>query len=221
MAEVPLPCLCLVTDRHRCEGRRLEAVVEAAVCGGVNLIQLREKDLAAGKLLALARRLRDLTKGRALLFVNDRIDVALACEADGVQLGEEGLPLEVARDIARGRLLLGRSVHSVEGAVAAEVGGADLLVVGAIFPTGSHPGVAAAGVELLDRIRRRVGIPVLAIGGVKAQTVKLVIGAGASGAAVITAITQSPDPKRAAEEIMAQMRAAWSSSPLGETAKPA
>ena len=196
-------------------------MVDAAVRGGVNLIQLREKDMAASRLLALAKRLRNLTNGRALLFINDRIDVALACGADGVQLGEEALSLEAARRVSGGRLLLGRSVHSVESAATAEAAGADLLLLGTIFPTESHAGVAAGGLELLERVRRHVGLPILAIGGVNADTVASVIRAGASGAAVITAITRSPDPNSAAREIMAEMAAAWRVSTLEGTERQA
>jgi thiamine-phosphate pyrophosphorylase len=205
------PILCLVTDSNQCAGRPLEDVVAQAVHGGVNLVQLREKDLPSGQLYALARRLREVTSGKALLFVNDRVDVAIACGADGVQLGEEGLPLDAARQVSGGRLLLGRSVHSVEGAAQAEANGADLLIVGTIFPTGSHPGAATGGVGLLEQVRKRVSIPFLAIGGVKADNVESVMKAGAAGAAVITAITLSESPAQASREMMSRMKAAWDS----------
>jgi thiamine-phosphate pyrophosphorylase len=141
-----------------------------------------------------------------LLFVNDRIDVALACEADGVQLGEEGLPVEVARWVSRSRLLLGRSVHGVGGAETAEAEDADILVVGAVFPTGSHPGTVSQGVELLEGVRSRTRIPFLAIGGVNASNVQAVIEAGASGTAVISAIMRSDDPTRASALLAQRMR---------------
>ena len=213
MCELPVPGLCLVTDRHQCGGRPLEEVVARALEGGVNLVQLREKDLPAGELIALAERLRELTKRRALLFVNDRLDVALASGADGAQIGEEGLPLKAAREVSEGRLLLGRSVHSVEGAVEAEAGGADLLVVGTIFPTRSHSGTPIAGVQLLEQVRGRVQVPFLAIGGVNTENIGAVIEAGASGAAVISAITRSRDPAQASAELMTRMRKAWASIP--------
>ena len=99
---IPIPCLCLVTDRRLCNSdpEELERRVAGAVRGGVNMVQLREKDLTGGRLLELALRLRKATNGSALLFVNERADVALACGADGVQLGEEGLPPEAARKVA-------------------------------------------------------------------------------------------------------------------------
>ena len=211
MPSILLPALCLVTDRRRLAvGRRLEEVVERAVEGGATMVQLRDKDLSAAEMLALAWRLREVTRGRALLFINDRVDIALACEADGVQLGEEGLPVEAARRASGGGLLLGRSVHSVEGAVAAEAEGVDLVVVGTIFQSESHPGASAAGVGLLRRVSDRVGVPALAIGGVTSANVSSVIAAGASGAAVIGDIVASDDPERAARALIDRMNKTWS-----------
>ena len=221
MTDIPLPCLCLVTDRRQCNGRPLDEVVSGALDGGVNMVQLREKDLPAAQLLRLGRRLRELTSGRALLFINDRVDVALACGADGVQLGEQGLPLESAREVAGTRLLAGRSVHTVEGAVLAESAGADLLITGTIFATGSHPRRDLDGLQLLQDIRTRVLTPYLAIGGLNADNVASVIASGASGAAVISAITRSRDPEQASARLMKKMRAIWSSLPLQETMRTA
>ena len=212
-ARLPSPTLCLVTDRSQCLGRSLEEVVAQAVVGGVNLVQLREKDLPAKKLLDLALRLREITSGKALLFINDRADVALACDADGVQLGEEGLPVEATRKLSEGRLLLGRSVHSVEGAQKAVAHGADVLIVGTIFPTTSHPDAVAGGVELLERVRDHVNVPFLAIGGVKAENIFSVIQGGALGAAVITAVARSPDAEIASRELMNRMKQALASMP--------
>lgn len=214
----------MVTDRNQCKGRTLEDVVAAALDGGVNLVQVREKDLPARELFDLATRIREITMGRALLFVNDRIDVALACGADGVQLGEEGLPLDAARRVCGDTLLLGRSVHSVDSAVRAESEGADFLILGTIFPTGSHPGATTGGVELIGKVRERVELPFLAIGGVTANNVASVIEAGASGAAVITAISHSPDPGLAAKALLDRINATSvypKNSEVGGVARPA
>ena len=211
MSVFPTPCLCLVTDRHKCAGRSLEDVVAGAVAGGVNLVQLREKDLPAGELFALALRLREITTGRALLWVNDRVDVALAAGADGVQLGEQGLPMAAAREVAGERLMLGRSVHSVEGAREAESRGAELLMVGSIFPSASHPDAVAAGTDMLRSLRDVVGIPYLAIGGVNPQNIPSVIENGASGAAVISAICSSDDPEQSTRALKMKMADAWES----------
>ena len=185
------------------------------------MVQLREKQVPAGQLLGLAVSLRDLTQGRALLFVNDRVDVALACGADGVQLGENGLPPAAARAAGAGRLLIGRSVHSVEGAIDAEAEGADLLIVGTIFPTRSHRDGHHTGVRLLEEVGRRVGIPYLAIGGVDEHNVASVIGAGASGAAMISAISLDADPAEAARRLLAAAESEWASSHGKSAARPA
>ena len=210
--ELPVPCLCLVTDLRLfgSDVRELERRVASAVKGGVNLVQLREKGLPGGRLLDLAERLRVATRGSALLFVNDRVDVALACGADGVQLGEEGIPVSAARRIAGDGLLIGRSVHSVDGARDAVVQVADLLVAGTIFSTGSHPGAEPVGPDILSRISDETSLPLLGIGGITAANVGRVVEAGACGAAVISAILAAGDPERASRDLREAIGVAWS-----------
>ncbi len=211
MAPLTLPVLCLVTDRDLCRGRDLEQVVEAAVEGGCNMVQLREKDLPAGKLFDLASRLRSITSGRALLIINDRADAALAAGADGVQLPEDGLPVDAARMIGS-RLLVGRSVHSVAGGVRAVADGADFLIAGSAFATASHPGAAPQGLGLISGLADAVGAPVIGIGGIDAGNIDSVMESGASGAAVIRAITESESPGLAARELRRRMIRAWESA---------
>lgn len=219
-----LPSLCLVTDRRQRPDVPLEDIVDRAVSGGVGIVQLREKDLPASQLYTLALRLKDAINGRALLFVNDRIDVAIAAGAHGAQLGETALPLDAAKAFAaaaapRGaRLLLGRSVHSAQGAIAAQAHGADLLTLGSVFPTNSHPGAPAGGIPLIKSAAQAVSIPILAIGGVNADNIGDVIAAGASGAAVITAIAAAPDPQAASAALAQNMRATWASRPQPQPA---
>lgn len=202
------PSLCLVTDRMRCNGRSVESVVDAAIDGGVDIVQLREKDLPAAELYSLALRVKDIVGNRALLFLNDRVDVAVAADADGVQLGENALPVEVARRIAGENLLLGRSVHSVSGAIEAESQGADILTLGTIFPTASHPGIRTGSSELVREVATAVSIPFLGIGGIDAANAEQVIGEGAAGVAVISAISTAQDPALAAAGLCNAMRAA-------------
>ena len=212
--QLSYPLLSLVTDRLRCNGRPLEDVVDAAVEGGVGMVQLREKDLPAVELYALALGLRDVLGGRASLFVNDRVDLALAVRADGVQLGENALPIEAARQVAAGKLLLARSVHSVAGALEAEARGADLLTLGTVFPTASHPGAYTGGLSLIREVADSVSLPFLGIGGIDSSNTEQVIAAGTSGAAVITAITTAEDPAAAASSLLESMRAASLQSPV-------
>ncbi len=207
---LPLPCLMLVTDRALCRGADgLLAAAGAAVSGGADAVQLREKDLPDDEMLALALRLREATRGRALLLLNGPLNVALAVGADGVHLPEDAPP--VLRP--RAGFLVGRSVHSAEAARRAGAEGADYLVAGPIYETRSHTGVQPAGLTLIEEIARAVRVPVLAIGGVTAGRVEEVVRAGASGVAVISAVLAQPDPRAAAEALRRALDAAWDRSP--------
>lgn len=210
---LPNPALCLVTDRRVCPPDELPGRVAAAVAGGVDIVQLRDKEESGGVLLELAAALQAVTRGSAVLLVNERADVAAACAADGVQLGEAAMPTVAVRPILPEGSIIGRSVHSVEGAALAAASGADFLLVGTMFATRSHPGEEPSGPDLLARIRAAgVDIPLLAIGGITADNVAQVIRAGADGAAVITAILASPDPERAATQIKLAMHDAAGST---------
>ncbi len=213
MNALPTPILCLVTDRAARREAALEAAVVAAVEGGVDMVQLRKKDLPGRALLEVGQRLKRAIEGRALLIINERVDVAQACDADGVQLGEDGLPVPVVRRLLGEGKLIGRSVHSVEAAMQAQSEGADFLVVGTIFTTGSHPGAKPAGVGLLAEVAQQVQVPFLGIGGITAGNVPDVMRAGSSGAALISAILSAPDPKEAAAHIKGRMRAALGRAP--------
>ena len=198
MGKLTVPCLALVTDRRLCQALSLEEAVTQAVEGGANLVQLREKDLPAADLLALAEKLRAVTQGRALFLVNDRLDVALACSADGVHLPELGLPVAAARRLAGEGFIIGRSVHSVAEAVRAQEEGADYVQVGTIFASRSHPDQPVAGLGLLEAVAAAVSIPILAVGGITAANVGEAMAAGARGAAVISAILGAPSTREAA-----------------------
>lgn len=203
---LPNPALCLVTDRHVCPPDELPGRVAASIAGGVDIVQLRDKEASGAALLELAASLGDVTQGSAILLVNERADVAAASGADGVQLGETAMPTPAVRPILAAGSVIGRSVHSVEGATDAETSEADFLLVGTMFATRSHPGEEPSGPGLLERIRAAgVRTPLLAIGGITAGNVSQVMRAGADGAAVITAILASPDPERAASQIKSAM----------------
>ena len=197
------PCLCLVTDRTRTRLGDVASTVTAAIEGGVGMVQLREKDMPPFELLRLARQLRRVTEGRALLIVNDRVDVAMLAVADGVQLGETALDVADVRGLVGPDMLIGRSVHSEVGAVDAECQGADYLVLGTVFETASHPGGKVGGLDLVSEVTAAVGIPVLGIGGITAGNATSVVEAGASGVAVITAITMADSPQAAASDLSA------------------
>jgi thiamine-phosphate pyrophosphorylase len=219
-----LPTLCLITDRKRCGESPLEAVVDEAIKGGVNLVQLREKDLPAGELLALTTRVREVTRGRAVLIINDRLDVALAAGADGVHLPESGLPVAIARWLLGQHVLIGRSVHSEEAAIEAEQAGAEYVQLGTIYATESKPDAKPAGPDLVRKVSGALNIPILAVGGVRAENVAEVIEAGASGVSVISAILGAAEPQAAARQLVEAMAEAWkkrSAPPEGKTARSA
>jgi len=193
----------LVTDRGQTQGRDLLWVIEQALDGGVRALQLREKDLDGKDLFYLAEKVRALcARYRATLLINDRIDVALAVGADGVQLGKASLPIEAARALLGRQRLIGASTHSLQEARAAERQGADFVLFGPVFftPTkavyGSPQGPAA-----LKKIVENIASPVYAIGGIKPDNVETVMAAGVKGIALISAVMAAHDPKLAAQTI--------------------
>jgi thiamine-phosphate pyrophosphorylase len=143
------------------------------------------------------------------LSVNDRLDVALASGADGVHLAGQSLPVEAAVQLAAGRVLVGRSVHALDEAVAVARAGADYVTFGHVFPTSSHPGLPPRGLDQLREIVDAVDIPVLAIGGITVENLDAVLATGCAGVAVISAILSNPDPRDAA----ARLRRALDTSP--------
>ena len=189
-------------------GDLVERVTEA-VAGGVDLVQLREKDLSNEGLLELAGTLLEAIGGRAKLIVNERADVALAAGAQGVQLGESGPPVSEARKTLGGDALIGRSVHSLQSAAQAEADGADFLLVGTMFASRSHPGEAPAGPGLMRDVSASSGLRLIGIGGITPENADQVIGAGASGVAVITNILAAEDPKAAAAKLKEAICQAW------------
>lgn len=206
---LPLPCLMLVTDRSLCGGPDgLVEAVRETVEGGANAVQLREKDMPDGELLPLARRLREVTRGRAVFLVNGSLQVARDAGAEGIHLPEDAPTVERPRD----SFLVGRSVHSLGAARSAEAEGADYLIAGPVYETRSHPGAPPAGVSLVREIAAVVRVPVLAIGGVTADRAGEVVGAGASGVAVISALLASDDRRSAAAELRRVLDAAWAAT---------
>ena len=169
------------------------------------MVQLREKDLSAHDLNELGVRLKSIIDGRAHLIINDSVDVALALEADGVQLPEEGTPVAEARLAVGPDMLIGRSVHSINVAVEAESSGADFLIAGTIFPSASHSDGPVQGTDFLRKLCSEVYIPVLAIGGVTSENVVDVMDAGCSGAAVISAISEAEEPGSATRTLLNEM----------------
>lgn len=198
------------------QSQGLLRLVRAALMGGVDAVQLRAKELASGPLFVLAAAMeQECARQGAELIVNDRLDVALAAGASGVQLGERSLPLAAAGRIASSyaraeglrRLLIGASVHDLAGVRTAASAGADYLIYGNVFLTMSKPGLTGRGLDALGAAVQAAGAcPLLAIGGVDAGNAGDVRKAGASGIAVIGAIAAAQDPAGAAARLVAAWR---------------
>lgn len=201
--------LYLISDRHLTAGRPLPAVLEAALRGGVKAVQVREKDLAPGELYPLVRELRQLTwQHGARLLINDRIDIAMAVQADGVHLTTTSLPITVARQVLGAEALIGASTHNLIEAQAAADGGADFLVFGPVFFTPSKaPYGEPVGLAALRAVRSAVKTPILAIGGIKKDNVEQVLATGADGIAVISAIIAADDPAAATRDLLETLHA--------------
>ncbi len=188
--------LWLVTDRTAVRGGDLVVAVRDCVAAGLRAVQLREKDLAAADLAILARRLLEITRpAGAWLVVNDRVDVALAVGADGVQRTSVSLPIRDMRAVAGSALRIGASVHSSEEARRAEQDGADWIVFGPVYDTPSKRRYGAPqGLGRLADTVRSVRVPVIAIGGITPERVADVMATGAGGVGVISAILAAGSP---------------------------
>ncbi|HEX3175361.1 MAG TPA: thiamine phosphate synthase [Methylomirabilota bacterium] len=202
--------LTLVTDRTHTRGRELAAVVSECLAAGLPAVQAREKDLGAADLATLCHRLRELTRAHgARLVVNDRVDVALAVGADGVQRTHASLPVDHIRRIAGTRLAVGASVHSLEDAIDAEVRGADWIVFGPVYDTPSKRRWGAPqGLDRLAKVASAVRVPVVAIGGITPARVGAVRAAGAAGVAAIAAILDTDSPADATRRFLDALAAA-------------
>lgn len=186
-----LPKLLCITDRLA-SAQPLPERIDALCAAGVRLVQLREKGLDDRSLYELAIALRQVTaRYGALLLINDRVDIALAADADGVVLPELGLPVQVARAI-KPEWIIVRSVHSVSGAKDAQDAGADFLLFGHIFETLSKPTLLPRGLDALSDVVRSVSIPVFAVGGITPERVASCVQAGAFGVAAISGLMQAP-----------------------------
>lgn len=178
--------------------------VRQALRGGVKAVQLREKDLGTRDLLKLACKMGDLTKKyNAKLFINDRLDIALAVGADGVHLTQSSIPADAVRKVVKKKLLIGVSTHSLEEAKEAEKAGADFITLGPIYKTPSKSKYGLPlGISKLKKISKGIRLPVFAIGGVKARRINKLSSAGAYGVAMISEIFGAEDIKGKTKEIV-------------------
>ena len=200
--------LYFIADFESSKGKDLVWIVEKAVKGGATVVQLRAKSISTREFLDISMKIHSfLKKKRVPLIINDRIDIALALDADGVHLGQKDMPLQIARKILGKEKIIGISVNNIEEAMEAENNGADYLGVGPVFPTTTKPDIRAPlGIEGLRKIREKIKIPIIAIGGINKSNVHEVYSTGVDGIAVVSAIILSPDPCQAAEKLIEEIK---------------
>ena len=196
------PTLYLITDSTYHTADSLLATVDEALAGGATLVQLREKDAGGRAYLALAERVKAVTDRYGVpLIIDDRADVALACDAAGVHVGAEDLPVEAVRRLLGPDKIVGATAKTIEAAVSAYAQGADYLGTGAVYPTTTHVTTKITPVETLNAICRAVPIPVIAIGGLTADNMGVLANSPIAGVAVVSAVMKAEDPRLAAETL--------------------
>ena len=211
--------LYAITGENYHPGRGMLEVMEAAIVGGADIVQLRAKDAPKEEVLAKARALRELTLRHGVPFiVNDYPEIAHAAGADGVHIGQEDLSVAEARALLGPNAIVGVSTHSIEQARAAERSGADYIGVGPVYPTGTKPGRQAVTLSYVREVAVEIRIPWVAIGGIDLQNVDGVLAAGAPSICAVSAIVGSTDPETAARAFRAKIAAARSQAAMGLTA---
>jgi thiamine-phosphate pyrophosphorylase len=213
--------LYLVTDRRWLGERTLRECIEEAILGGVTIVQLREKEVSSKAYLELAQRVKEVTDRYDIpLIINDRLDIALAIDADGVHLGPEDLSVPLARRLLGDRRIIGASAATLEEALLLQAQGADYLGVGAVFPTATKRGTETVSLEGLRGIRAAVQIPVVAIGGIQAGNAGPVMKTGVDGVAVVSAIMNQADIREAARQLASLLKADKVSRYPGQDSPP-
>jgi len=198
----------MVTDSGLSRGGTLSDV-EQAVRAGCGIIQYREKHKNTREMIIEAGKIKNICGEWAVFLVNDRVDVALAVDADGVHIGQDDMPLEIARELLGCGRIIGVTVHDVEEAIEAERAGADYIGVSPVFETGTKKDAGRAfGLSMITEVRERVNIPIVAIGGITRENVGGVIRAGADIAAAISAVVCSDDVQKVTKDFIAVIQRA-------------
>lgn len=198
--------LYLCTDRELMSSDSIEEGVELAIKGGVTIVQLREKNCLGKELLRIAHGVKEVTDAYEIpLIINDRIDIAMAVDADGVHLGQKDIPASVAREMLGKHKIIGVSAYNAELALRAQKDGADYIGVGDVFGTATKADTHRVSYDELVKIRKTVKIPIVAIGGVKPENMPRLAGTGVDGVAVVSAVLGAKNITEAAEEMIRQM----------------
>lgn len=194
--------LYLVTDTDMCKRENLLDVTEKAIKGGVTMVQLREKDISSREFYTEAIEMKKLCQRYSVpLIINDRMDIALAADADGLHIGQSDIPIDAARKVMGENKIIGVSAGNVTEAKTAVSGRADYLGVGAVFHTDTKKDAVDVGLNMLRKVRESVDIPLLAIGGINHSNIDLLKNSGIDGVAVVSCIMASDDPYAAAVKL--------------------
>ncbi|MBO0997151.1 thiamine phosphate synthase [Bacillus sp. SD075] len=182
---------------------KLTKIIAESVSGGVSIVQLREKNNSSLSFYKKASALKQLLNELSIpLIINDRVDIALAVEADGIHMGQDDLPLPVVKQMVPEDMIVGVSVSTLEEALEAERNGADYIGVGSVFPTRTKQDATLMAIGDLEEICRNVSIPSVAIGGITADNISALSNSGLSGTAVVSAIMNAENPKTASESLL-------------------
>lgn len=194
--------LYLVTDRKFLEDRNFAHSIEQAIQGGVTLVQLREKSLSTKEFLKVAFEVKKITsRYRIPLIINDRLDIALAVDADGLHVGQDDLPILKARELLGPNKIIGASVSILTEALLAQQQDANYLGVGAVFSTSTKTDAPEVSLKQLELIKKSVTIPVVAIGGINLTNLKRVMATGIDGVSVVSAILAQKDILKASKQL--------------------
>ena len=192
----------LVTDRRNKTDEEFLNIIEEAIKGGTTIVQLREKTASTKEFYDLALKVKEITSRYGVpLLINDRIDIALAVDSEGVHIGQDDMPADIAREIIGEDKILGVSASTVEEAKKAEIDSADYIGSGAVFPTATKDDADSVSKEELKKIVDSIDIPVVAIGGITIENAHTLKASGIAGFSVVSAIMSAEDPKEASEKL--------------------
>ncbi|WP_297813850.1 thiamine phosphate synthase [uncultured Finegoldia sp.] len=194
--------LSLITNKQTLKGRDLSETIEIALKNGADSVRLREKNLNTREIMQETFKIKEITQRLGkLLIVNDRVDIAKACDVDGVHLGQKDMPIKYAREILGEDKIIGISCHTLEQALEAQENGADYIGVGAIFPTFTEDNFIRVTIETLNEIAEKIHIPITAIGGINKNNIKKIFNCNVDSVSLTSAIFSTEDVQLATREL--------------------
>ena len=200
------PFLCFVTNRNKTCRRPITDIVKYAIDGGVNIIQIREKDLNDHDLFELSFKIKNIIQKQAVLIINSNLKIAQSCNADGLHLSENA---NLPKTFDENQMILSQALHSSKINSIRNSKSIDLLVVGNIYKTATHPNLEPKGIKIIEELKNKTKIPYIGIGGINNTNIKPIIQNGAQGIAIISAISESDNPEITTKDIYQKLQEAW------------